>query len=111
MTSKTLNGIYTTTYYLTAPVTRLTIAASGYLAGGLQAMGTGRYSVINKGEIAGAIYGVNLAGGGSVTNTGTIQSTSKTGVAGVVLGDGGVVTNGSAVATRALITGNNGVGI
>jgi hypothetical protein len=114
MTTKTLSGIYSAAYNLTSPVTTLSIAASGYLGGGLLAAGTGTYTIVNHGEIhftpfEGPAYGVSVAGAGIVTNTGTIFSGvghygAGTGW-GVVLGNGGAVTNGSAAAARALIEG------
>jgi fibronectin-binding autotransporter adhesin len=102
MTTRTLDGIYATTYQLASPITRLTIGAGGYLGGGLEAVGTGHYTIVNNGGVKGAAYGIELAGKSTVTNTGTIRS--ETGE-GVYLEMGGSVVNGSTGDPLALITG------
>ncbi len=105
MTTKILTGVYASTYSLTAPITTLSIAASGYLEAGLTATGPGAYTVANAGGIVGAGYGVALAETGVVTNTGQIGATGASGV-GVYLHDGGSVANSGA---GALISGAIGV--
>ena len=106
MTTKILSGIYSATYNLTSPVTTLSVTATGYLGAGLAAVGTGSYNVNNAGEIRGKYEGVELAGGGTVTNSGTIISYSTTtSGGGVILGNGGTVNNTAA----GMITGYSGV--
>ena len=109
MTSKTLTGFYGTTYDLNTPVTSLTVAASGYLGDGLTALGTGTYSIVNRGAIIGPVTAVDLAGMGSLTNSGTILAASTLSGAGVLFAEGGTVANGGATAKSALIAGYNGI--
>jgi hypothetical protein len=111
MTTKILSGIYNTTYNLTSPVSVLSITATGYLGEGVTATGLGSYRIINNGGILGDMQGVELAGGGTVINTGSIVSTSSTAGTGVILGGGGTITNGGTGATTALIQGYYGVEI
>ncbi|MGI9169445.1 MAG: hypothetical protein ACR2FH_04615, partial [Caulobacteraceae bacterium] len=106
MTTKILSGLYQSVYNLAAPITTLSITASGYLGGGLIAAGAGAYSIVSHGTISGSSFGVSLAGNGSVDNRGLIHASSGSGV---YLRQGGVVTNGSAVATASLIAGTTGV--
>jgi hypothetical protein len=108
MTTKILSGIYTTEFNLTTPVTTLTVSASGYLGAGLTATGTGTYTIVNDGHIvSSSAYALGLAGRGVVTNAGTISSTSTTSGAGVLLGNGGLITNEAG----GLITGYFGIGV
>ncbi|HEY2177459.1 MAG TPA: hypothetical protein VGH15_02660 [Caulobacteraceae bacterium] len=93
MTTKILSGGYSGVYNLTSPVTTLSITASGYLAGGLMSAGVNTYTIVNDGHVRGATYGIQLAGAGVVTNAGHIISSSTTSGVGVVMGDGGNVTN------------------
>ncbi|HEY2177460.1 MAG TPA: hypothetical protein VGH15_02665 [Caulobacteraceae bacterium] len=105
MTTKILSGVYAAAYDLSTPITTLSVTASGYLAAGLAASGAAAYTVVNSGGIRGVYSAVSLAGGGVVTNSGVIRSTSTTKGAGVVLGNGGAVNN----AAGALISGYYGV--
>ncbi|HXV01269.1 MAG TPA: hypothetical protein VG166_12305 [Caulobacteraceae bacterium] len=105
MTTKTLTGVYFSTYDLTSPVTTLSIAASGYLVAGVTASGTGTYTLVNAGVVRGYAAAVSLAGQGVVTNAGTIVETSGVGGAGVALAGGGAVANGAGD----LIRGYSGV--
>jgi hypothetical protein len=109
MSTKILNGVYTTAYNLTSPVTTLSITAAGYLADGITATGLGSYRIINNGGILAADGAISLAGGGTVLNTGSIISQSTTAGAGVLLSGGGAVINGGTSATGALIEGYYGV--
>ncbi|HEY2179399.1 MAG TPA: hypothetical protein VGH15_12535, partial [Caulobacteraceae bacterium] len=106
MTTKILGGVYSVAYVLNAPVTTLSITASGYLGAGLTTAGTGAYTVVNAGGVYRADYGVNLMGGGSLANTGTIAA-GPAGIA-VFLQYGGAVTNGVG-APGAVIAGDYGV--
>ncbi|HEY7851847.1 MAG TPA: hypothetical protein VIB82_02660, partial [Caulobacteraceae bacterium] len=94
MTTKILSGIYATTYNLNSPVTTLSVTATGYLGAGLLAAGTNAYTVVNNGHIRGKYEGIELIGGGAVTNAGTVlaYSTTTSGT-GVILGNGGTVSN------------------
>ena len=107
MTTKTLTGYYVNAYKLTSPITTLSIAATAYLGGGIAAVGTSTYTIVNQGIVRGANGAVVLAGRGVITNNGTLDCTDSTANAGVVLAQGGVVTNNSG----ALISGYYGVGI
>ena len=94
MTTKTLTGVYATTYDLTSPVTTLSISSTGYLGAGVVAAGVNAYTVVNNGHVRGKYLGIGLTGGGVVTNAGTIVSYSTTtSGAGVILGNGGTVSN------------------
>ncbi|HEY7853203.1 MAG TPA: hypothetical protein VIB82_09530, partial [Caulobacteraceae bacterium] len=107
MTTKILSGIYSTQFVVASPVTTLSITATGYLGAGLISSGAGTYTLVNRGHVGGASYGVSLAGTGIVTNAGTLLAASTTAGAGLVLGAGGTVTN----AAGALISGYAGVEI
>ncbi|MEO7027003.1 MAG: hypothetical protein ABI056_05560, partial [Caulobacteraceae bacterium] len=89
MSTKILTGTYSAGYALQAPVSTLSITASGYVEGAGVATASGAtsaYTVVNDGRIVAAS-----------------QAT------GVYLGDGGAVTNGSAGATSALVSGYRGI--
>lgn len=91
MSTKILTGTYSAGYTLQAPVSTLSISASGYVEGAGVAThngATSAYTVVNDGRIVAAS-----------------QAT------GVYLGDGGAVTNGSASGTSALVSGYRGVEI
>jgi len=139
MTIKVLTGTYAAGYLLKSPVTSLTVASSGYIAGdGIETSDTATfaYSVVNEGSIRSRSYGIYLRAGGSVNNStfssyiegqyaavaingglgsvvnaGAIVSSPgrKYAFAAVDLVDGGTVDNGSASNTKALITGPVGV--
>ena len=106
MTTKILTGDYGS-YDLTSPITTLSIAASGYITAGLTSAGVNTYTIVNKGHVRGVYYGVSLAGGGAITNAETIKSTSTIKGGGLVLGNGGNVTN----AAGAVISGYSGLSI
>jgi hypothetical protein len=70
----TVNPVQTTTYYLTSgnnPIafgTGTDINVSSGTETGVYGSSARSWAVTNEGAINGALYGVNLAGGGSVTN-------------------------------------------
>ena len=81
------------------------------LEAGLHAAALGSYTIVNAGGVVGSGYAVFLQGKSTFTNTGLMQAQSTTSGAGVILGDGGAVTNGAATASAAVIEGYNGVAI
>jgi hypothetical protein len=105
MTTKILTGIYGAVYNLTAPITTLTIAATGYLGAGVTSAGPNAYTIVNAGGIRGKYFGISLAGGGVITNASTIVATSTTSSAGIDIVAGGAVTN----EIGATISGGDGV--
>jgi hypothetical protein len=70
----TVNPVQTTTYHLTSgnnPITfgtRTGINVSSTSDAGVYGSNVQSWAVTNKGAISGGLYGVNLAGGGSVTD-------------------------------------------
>jgi hypothetical protein len=134
MTTKTLTGTYTF-YYMTSPLTNLTVAASGYITtSGIHTANAGAYTVVNYGKVKGSVYlshggqVTNGSGGqtsasisgagygvfirnapGTVTNYGAIACSGLSTDAGVYLNDGGVVTNGAGFDTTASIRGGYGI--
>lgn len=93
MATITLTGTYVAGYALAAPITTLSIAASGYVGGqGVTSPGaaTNAYQVLNDGRIEAAAY---LEGNG------------------VVLTHGGAVINGRTSGAAAVISGFDGVDI
>jgi hypothetical protein len=95
MTTKIISTVYGAPYQLSAPVTTLSITASGYLAGGLTTAGAFGYTIVNDGGIAGTAYGLSLDGPADLTNAGRILSVGTTAGAAVTGEAGGVVTNAS----------------
>ena len=55
MTTKILTGVYGATYNLASPVTTLSIASTGYLAGGVASSGFDTYSPEAKATSPGSI--------------------------------------------------------
>jgi hypothetical protein len=90
MTTKTLTGTYAAAYNLAAPITTLSITASGTLEAGVTAAASGTYTVVNEGLIEG-LFGISLAGAGLITNGGTIGTGASTEA--MYLRDGGAITN------------------
>jgi len=87
MTTKVVSGTYPAGYYLKSPVTIASVTSTGYVkAKGIYTMADppNTYTVFNDGTVLG-------------------------GATGVYLGDGGLVTNGSASDTKALISANYAV--
>ena len=106
MTSRTLHGVYATTYTLSAPVTNLTVASSAYLGAGLQSAASGHYTIANSGVIIGDQIGLGLGGSGVVRNFGTIRGRSTSaGGSGVLLFQGGSVSN---LGAASAISGSDG---
>ena len=93
MTVKTISTAYAGSYAFTPPTTELIVSATGSVAKGVSAGGTGTYTLINRGEVlnsgsTAAFCAVSFAGAGVVTNTGTIRSSTAGQGAGVVLAKG-----------------------
>jgi hypothetical protein len=93
MTTKIIGTVYSTTYDLAAPVTKLSISASGYLAAGLTTAGAFGYTIINYGAIVGTAYGAHIDGTATLTNAGHIASDGTTAGAAVFAGTGGTIAN------------------
>jgi len=139
MTTVTLTGTVAAGYELTAPITILTIARSGYVEGaGVYTLpsATASYGLDVFGRISSADgSAVYLADGGSVSNGnvgddsaliegvsgvriegafGTVANAGSifaSGGSGVDLAGGGMLTNGALGATQALIAGASGVAV
>ncbi|HXU99091.1 MAG TPA: hypothetical protein VG166_01165 [Caulobacteraceae bacterium] len=77
MAAKTLNGAYPGGYYLQAAYRILTIGAAGSVGGaGVTTTNTHASSIYNQGTVAGATYGIQLADGGLISNGGATDSTA-----------------------------------
>jgi len=139
MTTAYLTGVYPAGYFIKPPTTTVSVTASGYVEGIGVYGGAEFYTIVNSGRIKDvSIYaGVILQGGGSVTNGSMANKTASIAgyaggvnmyapgtvvnfgtitsaflgsyAAGVLLKDGGAVTNGSGNDTGALIEGEYGV--
>jgi hypothetical protein len=107
MTTHTISGIYAGTYTLSPPITILSITSTGFVESGVVSGGASTYTIVNQGSIRAQYYAVSLAGGGVITNSGGIDALSVAKGDGIILGNGGRVTNTAA----GKIIGYNGVEI
>jgi hypothetical protein len=114
MTTKIINGTYAAGFYVTSPITTLSITATGYVEGaGVYTPdgAAGAYTIVNDGRVKGSSRGVYLSNGGAVTNgSASDTSASITGTkAGVdIAAAKGVVANFGTISGAA---GTAGVGV
>ncbi|HEY2178568.1 MAG TPA: hypothetical protein VGH15_08295, partial [Caulobacteraceae bacterium] len=105
MTTKILSGVYGATYNLAPPVTTLSITPTGYLEAGIVSKGLAAYTIVNAGFVYGEYDAISLAGAGTVTNSGTFRTDSTVSGAGIMLGDGGSLTNAKGARIQAAYNG------
>ncbi len=108
MTTKTLSGLYLSTYKIVASVDTVSITASGYLLGGLLGAGSPHRTIVNAGAVLGGDYGIKLSSLAMVTNSGTVTATGTSSSASAIyLAAGGTVSNSAA----GLLVGSAGVAL